>query len=143
MTFTLDSTRTTEDPPRREHDAAFEPVEPWIMLPSQTFGGAGAAALSGERRLMAAVLADALHLYLKHARGGSAPSQILFRETERWIESGDRSRLLSFENVCDVLEIDAGRLRRALYLHAASGIVRAIPFDVGRLRVSRGRKIRV
>jgi hypothetical protein len=142
VTFTLDSTRTAEDPPRRQHDAAFEPVEPWIVLPSQT-ADAGGAAPSGERRLMAAVLADAIHLYLKHARGGNAPSQILFRETERWIESGDRSSLLSFENVCDVLDIDADRLRRALRVYAASGIVRAMPFDVGRVRVARGRKIRV
>jgi hypothetical protein len=138
----LDAARSVEAPERRAHAAAFEPLEPWIVLPAQTVGGAGAA-ISGERRLMAAVLADAVHLYLKHATGGSAPSQILFRDTERWFGSGDRSWLLSFENVCDVLEIDADRLRRALHVHATSGVVCTIPFDAGRLRVSRGRKIRV
>jgi hypothetical protein len=126
----------------RERDATIGLLEPWAVLPTQTTGGS-ATALSGEKRLMAAVLADAIRLYLEQARGSSIRSQLLFREATRWIESADRSSLLSFENVCDVLQLDAGRVRRALRVHAASGIVHAVPFDVGRLRVARGRKIRV
>jgi hypothetical protein len=135
--------RHAEAAERVEPDPAFAPLEPWTVLPSQTVGRGATAALSGERRLFGAILADAIQLYLKHTKGRNARSRILFRETEHWIESDDRRSLFSFENVCDVLGIDAGRMRRALHLHAASGIVRAMPFDVGRLRVARGRRIRV
>ena len=128
---------------RGEPDPAFTPIEPWTVLPAQTVSRGSTAAVSGEKRLFGAILADAIQLYLKHAKGRDARSRILFRETEHWIESGDRRSVLSFENVCDVLGLDAGRMRRALQLHAAAGIVRAMPFDVGRLRVARGRKIRV
>jgi len=112
-------------------------VEPWVMLPSQGLDGTRSAAASGERRLMAAVLTDAIQVYLKGRR-----ESLLFREAERWIESSDRGWLLSYENVCEVLTIDAGRLRRALRGYAASGAP-PIPVDMGRVRVARGRKIRV
>jgi hypothetical protein len=118
-------------------------LEPWTVLPGQFLDGARAMQLSGEKRLMAAVLADAMQLYLKHHRSCTASGRILFRETERWFESQDRSWLLSFENVCDVLGIDAGRLRQALRAQAASGTRFRLPVDAGRLRVARGRKIRV
>ena len=112
-------------------------IEPWVMLPTQGLDGTRSAAASGERRLMAAVLTDAIQVYLKGRR-----ESLLFREAERWIESSDRGWLLSYENVCDVLQIDAGLLRRALHRYAASGAP-PIPVDMGRLRVARGRKIRV
>ena len=44
---------------------------------------------------------------------------------------------------CDVLGIDAEQLRRAPLGHATSDGRSAILFDAGRLRVARGRKIRV
>jgi hypothetical protein len=128
---------------RREADPPLEPLEPWVVLPVQMTGGHPDVAFSGERRLMAATLTDAIQLYLKHGRSSTAAGQILFRETERWIESGDRSWLLSFENICDVLHLDPVGLRRALYAHRTSGTVRALSFDAGRLRVARGRKIRI
>jgi hypothetical protein len=113
-------------------------LEPWIMLPTQLADGERVH-LSGETRLMAAVLADAVQLFLKHRRSCTASGQILFRETEAWFLSRDRRWLLSFENICDVLQIHAGCLRRALYAVPAS----ALPVDAGRLRVARGRRIRV
>ena len=127
---------------RRQPDVPLDPIEPWILLPSQTIGGS-AASTSGEKRLLAAVLADAIQLYVKHGRGRNVASGILFREAERWFASDDRSWLLSFQNVCDVLQLDAARIRGALRTHLASGAVRAISFDAGRLRVARGRKIRI
>ena len=122
---------------RLDEDNAPTIIEPWVLLPSQAVDGTRAASASGERRLMAAVLTDAIQVYLKGRR-----QSLLFREAERWIESSDRGWLLSFENVCDVLQIDAGLLRRALHRYAASGAP-PIPVDMGRLRVARGRKIRI
>lgn len=123
-------------------DAAFPVLEPLIMLPSQHDSGRRLA-LTGEKRLMAAVLADAIQLYLKHRWGRSASSQIVFRETERWIESVGLCWLLSFESVCETLNIDGARLRHVLRTAAASSVRPALAIDAGRVRVARGRKMRV
>jgi hypothetical protein len=143
LTMTESGTaRTQDDPWKRlpEEEAAPAVFEPWIVLPTQGLHGTGTAASSGEKRLMAAVLADAIQLYLKHRHHRNG---VLFREAERWIESRDCRWLLSYENVCDVLQIDAERLRKALHLHAEADANLAMPLDVGRLRVVRGRKIRL
>lgn len=134
--------RAADDPWERRLDEEAVPavVEPWIVLPTQGLDGTATACSSGEKRLMAAVLADAIQLYLKHRRHRDA---VLFREAERWLESRDGRWLLSYENVCDVLQIDAARLRRALHVHAAADTHAPIPIDAGRLRVARGRKIRL
>lgn len=124
---------------RLDEDGVAGILESWAVLPSQVADGARTACTSGAMRLMAAVLADAIQVYLK---GRAHPQSLLFRDTERWIASHDRGWLLSYENVCDVLHIDAGRLRRALEAQAAAG-ARSLPADAGRLRVARGRKIRV
>jgi len=126
-----------------EPDASAGVLEPWVVLPTQFADAARTTELSGEKRLMAAILADAVHCYLKNHHGRGAAAQILFRETEAWIESRDQSWLLSFENICDVLGIVADPLRRALRAQIASGASRRLPVDAGRLRVARGRKMRI
>jgi hypothetical protein len=89
------------------------------------------------------VLADAIRLYLKYATSPTASGRILFRETSGWIESHSRDDLVTYESVCDVLGIDAERLRERLRRLAASGDLPSIPFDAGRLRTGKGRKVRV
>ncbi len=115
-------------------------LEPLLVLPSQLASGERVH-ISGETRLMAAVLADAIQVFLKHRHSRTPGGQILFRETETWILSRDRRWLLSFENVCDALHINAGCLRRAL--HALPDATRALPVDAGRLRIARGRRVRI
>lgn len=78
-----------------------------------------AEALSPERRLMAAVLEDAVHVYRVHAAAASARQRCLFEEAEAWIESEDRSWIFSFESICDHLGIDPDYLRRGLRAHKA------------------------
>ena len=116
-------------------------LEPWVLLGSQCAGGEVAA--SGERRLMAAVLTDAMRLYVKHGRSRFAGGQRLFRETAEWFASRDHGWLLSYENVCDVLGIEPDRLRERLRILASAERPAVIPYDAGRLRVGRGRKMRV
>ena len=89
--------------------------EPDTLLPSQYFDRVRhrAAAGDGERRLMAAVLEDAVRIYLKHA-GGPGEQDEVFRETEAWVEERGADRLYAFENVCAVLDLDADYLRRGL-----------------------------
>jgi hypothetical protein len=63
-----------------------------------------------ERRLMAAMLADALDCYRKHMFTANVRRRKLFRDAERWIDS-DEYWLFSFRNVCEVLEIEPDAIR--------------------------------
>jgi hypothetical protein len=123
-----------------EQEGSGDP-EPWIVLPGQ-LGDPRPMRESSTARLMAAVLADAVQVYLKHRDGRTANGRILFLETKRWIDSADRSWLLSFENVCDVLGIDAGRLREALRTRTVPRLRLRASVGPGRLRLARRRSRR-
>ena len=91
-------------------------VQPDTLLPSQFFDRARRRReCDGERRLMIAVLEDAVDVYRKQADARDARGQHLFREAEAWIEEPDRTWLFSFENICDLLDLDADYLRRGLH----------------------------
>jgi hypothetical protein len=116
-------------------------VEPWSLLASQV-SARHSQGCSGERRLMAAILGDAIQVYVKGRQRGMTQG-LLYREAEEWIESRDRRSLFAFETVCDVLHLDADRLRRVLRAQGPSARCHAIPVDACRLRVARGRKMRI
>ena len=104
-----------------ERDTLFEGrpgtavFEPDTLLASQYFDRVRRrAARDGERRLMVAVLEDAVLTYLKNVGATDPARRDLFRETEEWIEDRDASWLYSFENVCAVLDLEADYLRRGL-----------------------------
>ena len=90
--------------------------QPDTLLPSQFFDRVRRRSEhDGERRLMIAVLEDAVDVYRKQAGTQDPRGSQLFREAEEWIEDTDRSWLFSFQNICDVLDIDADYLRRGLH----------------------------
>ena len=89
---------------------------PDTLLPSQFFDRVRRRVEhDGERRLMIAVLEDAVDVYRKQAAAQETRNQQLFREAEEWIEDRDRTWLFSFENICDVLDIDSSYVRRGLH----------------------------
>ena len=116
--------------------------EPWALLGTQ-WTGARIQGASGEKRLMAAVLADAIRLYLKYAQSPTVGGRREFRETAEWVESHTRSELFGFQSICETLGIDTERLRVRLRALAASDDQPALPFDAGRIRIGRRRKVRV
>ena len=65
------------------------------------------------RRLMAAVLADAIDVHRHGAPPGRGGRTLAF-ETTRWFASEDRTWPYSYRNVCDALGIDALDLRARL-----------------------------
>jgi hypothetical protein len=67
-----------------------------------------------ERKLMFAVLVDALQTYQKFAFSTSARGQALFREVETWLWSEDSDGVFSFSNICEVFGLDPGLFRRGL-----------------------------
>jgi len=89
---------------------------PDTLLPSQFFDRVRRRTeLDGERRLMVAVLEDALDVYRKQLAARDGHGRTLFREAEEWIEDTKADDLFSFENICDVLDLNAGYIRRGLH----------------------------
>jgi hypothetical protein len=90
--------------------------QPDTLLPSQYFDRVRRRVHpDGERRLMIAVLEDAVDVYRKQLAARDERGQQLFREAEEWIEDADRSWLFSYQNICDVLDIDGDYLRQGLH----------------------------
>jgi len=67
-----------------------------------------------ERRLLLAVLSDAIALFQGGASRPASPTRGDFEEARRWILSNDRVWPFSFVNVCEALGIASGPLRQAL-----------------------------
>jgi hypothetical protein len=68
----------------------------------------------GERRLMLAVLIDAIRaLTPQRAPQPLAASRAWLRD-RAWLQSEDRSSPFSFVNICDALGLDAGYVRRCI-----------------------------
>jgi hypothetical protein len=81
---------------------------PEALLPDQYFDRvAGGGREMPEKRLMAAVLLDALVRLQREGSSGAA-------EVRAWIAGRGAGNLFSFENVCEALGIDAGYLARGL-----------------------------
>lgn len=92
-----------------------EIFQPDTLLPSQYFDRVRRRSEhDGERRLMIAILEDAVDVYRKQVGARDPRGKSLFHDAEEWIENGDKSWLFSFENICDVLGIDADYLRKGL-----------------------------
>jgi hypothetical protein len=68
-----------------------------------------------ERKLLAAVLKDALLIYKNRLSVGGAR----FKEVERWIFGKDTDRLFAFETVCAILGLSTQRIRTDLLSFAA------------------------
>ena len=66
------------------------------------------------RRLMIALLEDAVLTFQRHLFARSEAGRRLFDEAEAWLMEENRGLPLRFEDVCDVLDLDAGFLRGAL-----------------------------
>lgn len=67
-----------------------------------------------ERRLLLAVLCDAIVVFQRRVVGPDVSPSRGTNEAERWILSDDRRWLYSFVNVCEALDLAHEPLRRAL-----------------------------
>jgi hypothetical protein len=90
--------------------------QPDTLMPSQFFDRIRRRSqVDGERRLMIAILEDGVEVYRKQAGAQDPRGRQLFQEAEEWIEDTDPTWLYSFENICDVLDINSEYLRRGLH----------------------------
>lgn len=78
------------------------------------------AASSSEKRLMLAVLRNALECYQKHLLSTDRAGREMFAEAAAWIESTNGRGLFSFESISEALELEPQYLRRRLAAWRAS-----------------------
>jgi hypothetical protein len=72
----------------------------------------------GERKLLFAVLEDAIRCYLKYRDGAEIYRQDPeFIEVAQWLSSDEESGPFAFVRVCDALGINADRLRWGISNH--------------------------
>jgi len=91
------------------------PLEPDTLMPSQFVDILRRKLpMDGERRLLIAVLEDAVHCFRKNLHATDPKVRQLFLDAETWILTNDRTWFFSFDNVCETLDIDADYLRDGL-----------------------------
>lgn len=90
-------------------------LEPDTCLPSQFYGNRGLSRqLEGEKRLMIAVLKDAVECLEKYRSTRNVPSQELYDNAIEWIADRSTDWLFSFDNICGLLGFDPDYTREFL-----------------------------
>ena len=82
-----------------------------LVMPSQFFPEGGDGPAPGERRLMRAVLKDALAVLFKYEATQDRRGLRLLAEAQHWLESDDADWPFSFVNVCDALGLEPSCVR--------------------------------
>ena len=113
---------------------------PEVILPSQFSEQVSLKQTDrGEKRLMLAVLEEAVGAFQRHVDAKSRHGQRVFHEAEEWLWSNDTAWPFAFENICHALEIEPAFLRRGLerwketQLKDASGGARVYRFPFRRV----------
>jgi hypothetical protein len=88
---------------------------PDTLVPAQYFDRVGSdAAFQPEKRLMLAVLEEAIATFQRHATADSRRSRRLVEDVEAWVAGTDGDWPFSFDNICAALDLDAGCLRTGM-----------------------------
>ena len=89
--------------------------EPDTLLPIQYFEAMRRKhLLEGEKRLILSVLEDAVECFMKCIDAGTNKGQRLFRDADEWISHEDKRWVFSFDNVCEMLDINPEYMRMGL-----------------------------
>jgi hypothetical protein len=68
--------------------------------------------LEPEKALLIALLEDAIQSYRKFSGAQDREGKEQFREAEAWLMANDTEWIFSFNNVCDLLNLDPSFIRR-------------------------------
>ena len=71
--------------------------------------------LEPEKKLMLAVLEDAIACFQKYVFAREGKGKILFQEAEDWVKDTNSDWLFSFANVCETLGFNPDYLRQGSY----------------------------
>ena len=99
----------------RFREYAASPFEPDVLAGTQFRSiFTRKEALEPEKKLMLAVLEDAIACFQAYVDAKKGRRKRLFDEAEEWILQPRSDYLFCFENVCEYLGIDPGSLRKGL-----------------------------
>lgn len=84
------------------------------LLPSQFWTTLADPRTEPEKRLMVAVLEEAISVVVNGAVRDGDGRRAVVREAHRWFASDDRAGPFAFASICDVLDLDPGQVRQAL-----------------------------
>jgi hypothetical protein len=70
--------------------------------------------LEPEKKLMLAILEDAIACYQKYLFTRDSKGKALFQEAEEWIEEVNGAGIFAFDSVCETLGLNPDYLRRGL-----------------------------
>jgi len=115
----VDAMRTDQGGKMQEKETLDERLpalfEPDTLLPIQYFEAMRRKhLLEGEKRLILSVLEDAIECFMKCMDSATNKGQRLYREADEWIALEDKHWVFSFDNVCDMLDINPEYMRRGL-----------------------------
>jgi hypothetical protein len=90
-------------------------LEPDIFVPSQFYGTGGLSRqLEGEKRLMIAILKDAVECLDKYRGARNSSGRSLYENALEWVQDKGTEWLFSFTNICDLLGFDPEYVREVL-----------------------------
>lgn len=90
-------------------------LEPDVFLPSQFYGTGGLSRqLEGEKRLMIAILKDAVECLEKYRGARNSASRSHYDNALEWVQDKGTEWLFSFTNICDLLGFDPEYVREVL-----------------------------
>lgn len=109
-------------------------LEPDIFLPSQFYGTGGLSRqLEGEKRLMIAILKDAVECLDKYRGARNSAGRSHYENALEWVQDKGTEWLFSFTNICDLLGFDPDYVREVLlkrenrYVKHVSGSIYSFP----------------
>lgn len=106
------------------------------VLPSQFWAVVSDPRTEPEKRLMIAVLEEAIALLVSDAAGADrAERAAAVRDAERWIACDDQGSPFAFAAICDILGLDVSRVRETI----AAWRTRKRLFRRPRIQAGRGR----
>jgi hypothetical protein len=89
--------------------------QPDVLIPDQYFEAVRTTTgLEPEKKLMLAVLEDAVHCFQDNVSEQSETRKKLSADAEEWFSNQGDDSAFSFENICDALGLNPGYLRQGL-----------------------------
>ncbi len=106
-----------------------------VILPCQFFSSAADPRGEPEKRLMVAVLEEAIAASMAGVGSEHSEQVAVAAEADRWFASDDCAAPFAFRSICDILGLEPGRVRQLL----ASWQERRLAFRRPRVQAGRGR----
>ena len=95
--------------------------------------------LEPEKKLMLAILEDAVACFQKYVVARDSKGKAQFRDTDEWVFKGGDSGIFSFDLVCETLGLEPNYLRRGLAQWKKQRLAQSAPAQVIALRRPRGK----